>query len=682
MLTLRSCHCCGLIQTAAELPLEYCARCHTRLTAADHQRDNRLAATLALSALILFLPAVTLPFLQISRFGLTTASSVLGGIGILFREGHFAVGSIVVVFSLIFPLLKLGLIFLLSTRSDWLHSADRSLSYRLVEHLGRWGMLDVLLVAVMIAFIKLGSLVAFGAGPGLPLFATFVIASLLASLAFNPHVLWSEHVMNTTDNSPPKPASDAPPSTPSAFPTAIGRPSPSRHRLWIWILPMLAFVAAGALTWNVIRQRGRLITITFTEGRGLAAGDQLRYRGIRAGDVESLELLRQGEGVVARVRITRDCDNLIRQGTQFWIVRPQLDVSGVSGLETLVGAKYLTFRPAPPQAPLTSAFAGLEEPPLADLDFPGGIEIVLQAPQARGLRAGLPLHYRHLRVGGIRKIALSADGGAIEATAYIRPDYAHLIRTNTTFWNASGVNLTGGLTGFHLHVGPAESWIHGGVELGIPPEVGDAVQTGHRFPLHPAAKQEWLEWSPAIASGPAPPASQVPDVVPVVLTWKHDGWLWDTDRSRRGLLMASDGLLLGPAELQTAPPDAIPGTARLQAGETTLSLKAPAGAHPESTLRQRQVEGVTGRPVTCREPPQPEDGFIVTGSGDSPVLLAATRIRVEDGHWRLDPELSLPGIVTGAPLLAATDRKVIGFLRIEGTDRSVIPYVSSPPAAE
>ncbi len=101
-------------------------------------------------------------------------------------------GVIVLLFSIVLPLDQVVAADVSVPGPLAARAASRAITYRFVEHLGRWGMVDVLLVAVMVAFVKLGGLVNFGAGPGVILFGMFVEASLCASLAFDPHCMWSE----------------------------------------------------------------------------------------------------------------------------------------------------------------------------------------------------------------------------------------------------------------------------------------------------------------------------------------------------------------------------------------------------------------------------------------------------------------------------------------------------------
>src|SRR5690606_33191111 len=162
------------------------------------------------------------------------------------------------------------------------------------------------------------------------------------------------------------------------------------------------------------------------------------------------------------VRLTPESDSLARAGTRFWIVGPQADLTGIAGLETVVGSKYITLIPGEVEGPPVSKFEGLETPPLPDLEFPGGIEVVLESPQAMGLRPGLGDYYRSIRVGGVIETGLAEDGSAVRSRVYLRPDYRHLVREGTVFWNAGGVHIVGGFTQLSVHVGTLETMIRGG----------------------------------------------------------------------------------------------------------------------------------------------------------------------------------------------------------------------------
>lgn len=136
--------------------------------------------------------ALTLPIMRIERLGHTSDASIWSGMVGLLAEGHLLIGLIVLVFSIIAPVGKLALLFTLCVGNKGLEKRDRAGVYKLVEFIGRWGMVDVLLVAVLVAMVKLGDLVEVTPGPGVVAFAAVVLLSLIASAVFDPHAIWEE----------------------------------------------------------------------------------------------------------------------------------------------------------------------------------------------------------------------------------------------------------------------------------------------------------------------------------------------------------------------------------------------------------------------------------------------------------------------------------------------------------
>ena len=166
-----------------------CTRCgaafRPRLSQAAHE-----TAAIALAALILYPVAVGFPIMKIERFGHATDASVLSGITAMFSDGQLFVGTVVLLCSVVFPLGKLISILALSLGGLGMAHHHKALTYRLVEWTGRWGMLDVLLVAVLIAALKLGDMMEVTPGPAAAAFAMCVVLSLIATARFDPHSLW------------------------------------------------------------------------------------------------------------------------------------------------------------------------------------------------------------------------------------------------------------------------------------------------------------------------------------------------------------------------------------------------------------------------------------------------------------------------------------------------------------
>lgn len=192
------CARCKLAQTApVELPAgssAACGRCGLVLGRPGWFRDNRAAAMFAVVGLILYVPGVTLPMLVVERFGQAHAFGLIDGVLALIREDSLWIGLLLLVCSVFLPIGKLLAMLVLSTRGLRPAPGGRAGLFALVEWTGRFGMLDVLLVAVLVAAVKMGDLVSVSIGPGLYAFTGVVLMSLAASWVFDADSIWdTEH---------------------------------------------------------------------------------------------------------------------------------------------------------------------------------------------------------------------------------------------------------------------------------------------------------------------------------------------------------------------------------------------------------------------------------------------------------------------------------------------------------
>jgi paraquat-inducible protein A len=193
--TIRACRICGLAQRVPALnrrEIARCARCTARLPGAGSIARNSLAAASALAGLILYPLGVLLPIMRLERMGHHNETSILDGTITLLSKGHIWVGVVVLVCSVILPALKLIALIILTTGNPILRRSHRASIHRAVEFTGRWGMLDVLAVAVLIAAVKLGETIEITPGPGAAAFTAVVVLSLHASACFDPAAIWEQ----------------------------------------------------------------------------------------------------------------------------------------------------------------------------------------------------------------------------------------------------------------------------------------------------------------------------------------------------------------------------------------------------------------------------------------------------------------------------------------------------------
>ena len=191
----KACHCCGQIHRLPNLAanqLAECVRCHCALGAvgANNRSASRTAAA-TVAAFVLFWPAVLCPILRIERLGQESESSILSGTLELLRHGNWFVGGVVLLFSIIFPLTKIVLLMELSLL-EILHRRHKATTLRIMEHAGKWSMMDVMLLAFLVMLVKLGNLVEFRFGPAVAAFVLCVAMSMIASLSFDPHAIWDD----------------------------------------------------------------------------------------------------------------------------------------------------------------------------------------------------------------------------------------------------------------------------------------------------------------------------------------------------------------------------------------------------------------------------------------------------------------------------------------------------------
>lgn len=195
---LKACHCCGQIHRLPTMQSNQsasCSRCGAGIASRPGLSASRTAAAAA-AALILYWPAILLPILRIEKFGQHYQSSLLWGTIDLLREGSWFVGGVVMLFSIVFPLVKILLLLELSLLG-LLHSNHKARTYRVMEFAGKWSMMDVMLLAFMVMLVKLGSLVEFHFGPAVWAFVLCVAMSMLASICFDPHTIWDSQTQQT-----------------------------------------------------------------------------------------------------------------------------------------------------------------------------------------------------------------------------------------------------------------------------------------------------------------------------------------------------------------------------------------------------------------------------------------------------------------------------------------------------
>jgi paraquat-inducible protein A len=192
---LVSCHTCDQLAVLGSRPARTTAHCPRCGTALHRRKPDSIVRTWALviTAAILYVPANLLPVMTVIYFGRGEPDTILSGVKELIQAGMWPVALLVFFASITVPVLKLiGLSFLLITaqrRSRW-RLRDRSLIYRIIEQVGRWSMVDIFMVSILVALVDLGNIATIEPGVGAICFAAVVIITMFASMSFDPRVIW------------------------------------------------------------------------------------------------------------------------------------------------------------------------------------------------------------------------------------------------------------------------------------------------------------------------------------------------------------------------------------------------------------------------------------------------------------------------------------------------------------
>ncbi len=259
-----------------------------------------------------------------------------------------------------------------------------------------------------------------------------------------------------------------------------------------WFLPLIALAIAGGAAWRHYSTLGPQITIALDNAAGLEAGrTPVKYRDVEIGRVESLAFDEGFDRVLARARMSADVRDRLREGARFWVVRPQLTASGVSGLDTLLSGAYLAVDWGAGDGAATDAFTAAPEPPLTPSDTPGR-RVTLRAREGGALTPGAPVYFKSIEVGRVETKRLSADGDAIEFDLFVNAPYSDRIDARTRFWNASGVGVELGAQGLRLDVTSLAALLRGGVVFDRFAEAAPGPSEADAFILH-ASRDEAAE---------------------------------------------------------------------------------------------------------------------------------------------------------------------------------------------
>lgn len=234
----------------------------------------------------------------------------------------------------------------------------------------------------------------------------------------------------------------------------------------IWLIPVVAGAIAIWLAYTTISEQGPEITISFKTAAGLEPGKtKVKYKDVDVGLVEEVEIKEDLSGIVITATLEKTASPHLNDETRFWVVRPRLGAGGISGLGTLVSGAYVEIDPGGGNP--RRDFVGLEVPPVITSDVPG-TEYRLKSDRLGSLGPGDPITYRGIRVGQILGYELNEDAAGVTFVAFVQAPHDKLVRDDTRFWNASGLQIKVGAEGVEVKTETLETLLAGGIVFSTP----------------------------------------------------------------------------------------------------------------------------------------------------------------------------------------------------------------------
>jgi paraquat-inducible protein B len=297
---------------------------------------------------------------------------------------------------------------------------------------------------------------------------------------------------------------------PDDLPTAVPD-APRRWRLpYVWMLPALVVFAGAFIAVREKLAQGTSIEISFRTADDLEPNKtKISYKAVEIGEVTEIHVAKDRQAVIVEARIHGDSRDYLVSDTRFWVVRPRVTGSNISGLGTLVSGAYIGVDVGHSRVP-QRRFTGLEVPPIVTSGLPGR-QFVLHAGDIGSLTIGSPVFYRHIPAGQVVAYSLDPGGASVTVKVFINSPYDTYVTSATRFWQASGIDMSIDSEGIKLHTESLASILQGGVAfqpvsatasteapLDAPVPVGTRVAADTAFPLYTDRERAMRESNVAV----------------------------------------------------------------------------------------------------------------------------------------------------------------------------------------
>ncbi len=235
----------------------------------------------------------------------------------------------------------------------------------------------------------------------------------------------------------------------------------------VWVVPVVAILIGGWLVYKAVTEKGPTIYITFRTAEGLVAGKtKVKFKDVEVGTVKSIVIPDDLTHVRLTVEMVKGARPFLREGAKFWVVRARGAAGQVSGLGTIFSGAYIGMEPSTEGEPQRD-FKGLEVPPVVTADQ-DGFQFSLTANRLGSLNYGSPVYFRQIQAGQVVGYSLDPAGKSVTIKIFINAPYHNHVRTNTRFWETSGIQVDMSASGVRVDTESFVSMMIGGIAFGVP----------------------------------------------------------------------------------------------------------------------------------------------------------------------------------------------------------------------
>jgi paraquat-inducible protein B len=253
----------------------------------------------------------------------------------------------------------------------------------------------------------------------------------------------------------------------------------------VWLLPLVALLVGGWLYYKTLSEKGPAITISFETAEGIEAGKtQIKYRDVSFGLVDDVDIADDLKTVVLTATMEAGTAQYLTDASRFWVVKPRVGASGVTGLGTLLSGAYIAFEPNT-TGKKQKSFVGLEKPPIVSQDKEG-TRYRLRTETLGSLSVGAPVYFRQFDIGEVTDYQLADDYSYVDVGIFVQSPYDDYVRERTHFWNVGGVSMSMDASGVKVEMESLVALLSGGIAFETLPEFAGspAASEGAVFPLY------------------------------------------------------------------------------------------------------------------------------------------------------------------------------------------------------